>query len=308
MIKKIKTKNREEWLELRSHYIGGSDAAAVAGLNPWSTPYSLWAEKTGRKERFQGNLATDVGTYLEEFVAQRFTSETRKKVRRMNLSMINDQYPFAIANIDRAIVGEKAGLEIKTTDSLNLKKFAHGEYPATYYCQMVHYLAVTGWDRWYLAVLVGNKEFHIYTLDRDQDEIDALMEAENNFWAYVEQDAAPPVDGYRPTTEALSELYPYSSNEGSVSLDAWQGDMERYMTLSKEIKDLERQRDEISNSIKEYMHTSEFGSSDKYRVSWKTSERTSFDSKRYISDHPELDLSKYYRHTSTRIFRLTERK
>lgn len=44
-ITKVKTANHEEWKELRSHYIGGSDAAAVVGLNAFSSPYALWAEK-----------------------------------------------------------------------------------------------------------------------------------------------------------------------------------------------------------------------------------------------------------------------
>lgn len=151
MITKQATANYEEWKALRHKYIGGSDAAAVVGMNSYVSPYTLWAEKTGRLPGFDGNLATEVGTYLEEFVAQKFAQETGKKVRKSNLSWFNDQYPWAIANIDREIVGEDAGLEIKTTTELNLSKFKGGEYPANYYVQIVHYLAVTGKKRWYLA-------------------------------------------------------------------------------------------------------------------------------------------------------------
>lgn len=142
-ITKVKTASREEWKELRSHYIGGSDAAAVVGLNAFSSPYALWAEKR-ESPRISGNLATEVGTYLEEFVAQKFAAETGKKVRKSNQSFFNSDYPWAIANIDREIIGEDAGLEIKTTSELNMKKFRGGEYPANYYCQCVHYMAMTG--------------------------------------------------------------------------------------------------------------------------------------------------------------------
>ena len=69
---RLKTKNREEWKTLRKKHIGGSDAAACVGLNPFSSAYSLWAEKTGKIPEFEGNLATDVGTYLEEFIAKKF--------------------------------------------------------------------------------------------------------------------------------------------------------------------------------------------------------------------------------------------
>ena len=64
MITKQSTANHEEWLALRHKYIGGSDAAAVVGLNAYVSPYTLWAEKTGRLPGFEGNLATEVGTYL----------------------------------------------------------------------------------------------------------------------------------------------------------------------------------------------------------------------------------------------------
>lgn len=40
--------SREEWLEDRRRSIGGSDAAALVGMNPCVTPYMLWADKTGK--------------------------------------------------------------------------------------------------------------------------------------------------------------------------------------------------------------------------------------------------------------------
>lgn len=184
-ITKVKTASHGEWLALRSTYIGGSDAAAVMGLNPFSSPYALWAEKTGQIPCFAGNLATEVGTFLEEFVAQKFAAETGKKVRKCKQSFFNTDYPFAIANIDREIVGEDAGLEIKTTSELNMKKFKGGEYPANYYCQCVHYMAMTGKQRWYLAVLIGNRDFRWFTIERDEAEIAALMGAEADFWELV---------------------------------------------------------------------------------------------------------------------------
>ena len=158
MITKQSTSSHEEWLALRHKYIGGSDAAAVVGLNSYMSAYSLWAEKTGRLPGFEGNLATQVGTYLEDFVAQKFAEVTGKKVRKSNQSWFNDQYPWAIANIDREIVGEDAGLEIKTTSELNIKRFKGGDFPANYYVQCMHYMAVTGKQTWYLAVLIGNRE------------------------------------------------------------------------------------------------------------------------------------------------------
>lgn len=307
MITKVKTASHEEWLKLRSQYIGGSDAAAVVSMNPFASPYSLWAEKTGKVPGFTGNLATEVGTYLEEFVAQKFAQETGKKVRKCNQGFLNSEYPFAIANIDRDIVGEDAGLEIKTTDSLNLKKFKGGEYPANYYCQMVHYLAVTGKQRWYLAVLIGNKEFKWFTLDRDEDEIAALMTAEAEFWELVKKNTPPAVDGIKATSKTLNAVYA-DSDDAVVDLNGFSFNMRKYMALKEQIKDLETQAEQIANQVKKFMGKAGRGECAEYKISWKTQTKNTFDSKRFARENPDINLSSYYNTSSTRVFRVSENK
>lgn len=306
-ITKVKTASHEEWKELRSHYIGGSDASAVVGLNAFSSPYALWAEKTGKVPGFSGNLATEVGTYLEEFVAQKFAAETGKKVRRSNQSFFNSDYPWAIANIDREIIGEDAGLEIKTTSELNMKKFVGGEYPANYYCQCVHYLAMTGKQRWYLAVLIGNRDFRWFTIERDEAEIAALMAAEADFWEMVKNNTPPVADGSQATTAAIKTIYA-ESNEDTVDLTLENTALAQYIALGKQIAELEAMRDEAANKIKSFMGDAGGGECDGFRVSWKSSTRRTFDSKRFAKENPGLDLAGYYKETSTRTFRVTELK
>ena len=306
-ITKVKTASREEWLKLRSQYIGGSDAAAVMGLNPFSSPYALWAEKTGQIPCFAGNLATEVGTFLEEFVAQKFAAETGKKVRKCKQSFFNTDYPFAIANIDREIVGEDAGLEIKTTSELNMKKFKGGEYPANYYCQCVHYMAMTGKQRWYLAVLIGNRDFRWFTIERDEAEIAALMGAEADFWELVKNRTPPVADGSRATTDAIKTIFAESS-EDTVDLTLKLPALLQYIDLGKQIAELETMRDEAANRIKSFMGDAGGGECDGYRVSWKSSTRRTFDSKKFAKENPGLDLTGYYKETSARTFRVTEMK
>ena len=307
MITKQSTANHEEWLALRHKYIGGSDAAAVVGMNAWVSPYTLWAEKTGRLPGFEGNLATEVGTYLEEFVAQKFAQETGKRVRKSNQSWFNDQYPWAIANIDREIVGEDAGLEIKTTSELNLKKFKGGEYPANYYVQIVHYLAVTGKQRWYLAVLIGNREFKWFTIERDEDEINALMDAEREFKLCVDNDTPPIADGSSSTADTLTTLYPNSTDD-AIGIGTFENDLDDYFRLKEQLEKITETIDGIANRIKAHLQECERGEGEKYKVSWKTQTRSTFDSKKFIADHPELDVSKYFKTSNTRPFRVTEKK
>lgn len=305
-LKKLKTKNREEWKALRKKYIGGSDAAACVGLNPFSSAYSLWAEKTGKIPEFEGNLATDVGTYLEEFIAKKFEQETGKKVRREKHSIVNDKYPWAIANYDRLVVGEDAGLEIKSTSELNLKRFKNGEYPANYYCQCVHYLAVSEKKRWYLAVLIGNRDFKWFTVERDEDEIEALMAAECAVFAHIQSDTPPQADGSQATESAIKTIYEDSNDDCEVSLAAFGTELGSYVAIGKQIRELEAMQTEIGNKVKAFMGDSGHGFSDRYKVSYSTSYRPSFDTKALMKDHPEIDYIKYQKTTKTRAFRVNE--
>lgn len=305
MIQKFKYEDHEEWLQIRSKYIGGSDAGAVIGLNPYKSRYSLWAEKTGKVPGFEGNIITKVGSYLEDLVAKMFEEETGKKVRRDNHTMVNDLYPFACANIDRAVVGEDAGLEIKTTNSFPIMKQLRGtEFPEAYYAQCVHYLAVTGLSKWYLAVLINCREFKVFELERDQAEIDALMNAEKEFWHLVETDTAPGCDGSDATKDTLLTLYP-NSNDDEVDLSAFKSRLDEYMALNAQIKSLTDLKEEIANSIKEYMREAGRGKAGTYSISYKSQSRRTFDTKRFEADHKDVALADYFKESTSRVFKVT---
>lgn len=297
--------SREDWLEHRRTSIGGSDAAAIIGLNEWASPYSLWADKTGRLPPKEDNEAMRQGRDLEEYVAKRWEEATGKKVRRCNAILKNSDYPFAHANIDRDVIGENAGLECKTTSIMRLKEFKSGEYPAAYYAQCVHYMAVTGAERWYLGVLVLNQGFYHYVIERDQAEIDALMEAERQFWSYVQGDAPPPVDGSEATSDTLDILYAESVG-GAVDLFGLEGDITAYLEAKRELKNLQEQVSAHENAIKERLGDAERGHCGTFTASWKSQSRSSFDAKRFAQDHPEFDLSGYYTTSTFRRFLIKE--
>jgi putative phage-type endonuclease len=306
---KISTKDmpHEEWLEHRRKSIGGSDASAIIGMNNYSSPYTVWADKLGKLPPKEDNEAMRLGRDLEEYVAKRFTEETGKKVRRENNILINPDIPFAHANVDRMIVGEDAGFEAKTTSALNTKKFKNGEYPENYYAQCVHYMMVTGCQRWYLGVLVLGIEFKWFVIERDEGEIEALRKSEADFWEYVKSGEAPLADGSASTSETLRTIYP-ESNGDTVSLMAFETDLQQYMTLKEAIDGIKKQQEEVANRIKSYMQDASKGESNKFKVSWTSSVRNTFDHKAFAKDNPGIDLSAYYKSTPTRTFKVAENK
>ncbi len=133
--------------------------------------------KTGKKVR----NVNGIGNKLEDFVANEFTLKTGKKVRNVNGILKNDKYPFALANIDRAVVGEKAFLECKVTNSYS-KKSWQKEVPIYCQVQCYHYMAVTGATHCYIAALIGNEELVIHKLDRNEELINEIMNLEKMFW------------------------------------------------------------------------------------------------------------------------------
>lgn len=299
--------SREDWLMLRRERIGGSDAAGIAGLSKWSTPYTIWLDKTHRAVEKEDTEPMRQGRDLEAYVAQRFEEETGKKVRRKNALLISTVYPWAQANVDRLVVGENAGLECKTTSVLDLRKFRDVEFPEQYYAQCVHYLAVTGAERWYLAVLVLGREFHTYVLERDEEEIAALMRIEEKFWELVTEDSAPAPNGSDADTEAITAIY-RESREDTVELYGREAMLEERANLLQQQKDIDQRIAEIENTIKLDMEEAEKGEIGRFRVSWKTQTRKTFQAKEFAKAHPELSLDGYYKESVSRPFKITEAK
>ena len=299
--------SHEDWLMHRKNAVGGSDASTVVGLNPYSSVYELWADKLGRIPPKEENEAMRLGHDLEEYVARRFTEKTGKRVRRKNSIIYNEQYPFAHANVDRLVVGEDAGLECKTTSVLNLSKFRDGEYPATYYVQCQHYMMVTGKPKWYLAVLVLGREFLWFEIARNDEDIAALAEAEKDFWEYVRTKTEPPVDGSKSCSDTLGVIYS-DSHPDTIDISAYRMELLRREKLTAKIKEFETERDAIDNELKAFMCEAETGETNGYKVTWKPQTRRTFDAKRFAADNPDIDLTGYYKVSTSRIFRFKEEK
>ena len=118
--------------------------------------------------------------------------------------------------------------------------------------------------------------------------------------------SARPADGHSSTATALAELYPESNGE-TVDLFGYENDLAQYIALTAQVKALEAQKDEMANKVKAFLGEAGKGENERYRVSWTTSERKSLDTKRLAQEHPEIDMNQYYKISSSRTFRVTEK-
>ena len=281
--------SRQEWLEYRRKGLGGSDAASVVGLSPYRGRFALWAEKKGLLDEKEDNEQMRQGRDLEEYVAQRFCEATGKKVRRNNYMYRHDLFDFLQANIDREVIGENAGLECKTTSVYNKHDFESGEVPLVYYCQCMHYMAVMGYDRMYLAVLVLNKGFYWFTIERDEEEIKNLMQAEFDFWMkFVVANVQPEADGNEDTKKVLAKVFPASqSHSGQAFLYEFDSRMSEYNQLQKSIKEMQTRADEIKNQMVQALGNSTYGLLSGYSVSNKVQSKTTIDTEMLKSKYPD---------------------
>ncbi len=208
MVALKKLKDREEWLKNRSR-IGGSDASAIVGMNPYRTNIELWKIKTGQLEAedISEKPYVKYGTQAEEHIRALFALDFPEyKVKYLENNMwLNDKYPFAHASLDGWLEdeeGRKGILEIKTTNilqSMQKEKWNH-RIPDNYYIQILHYLMVTEFE---FAVLVAQlksefngeiyKQTKHYKIERAEveEDIKFLKTSEWKFWQQVQENRCP---------------------------------------------------------------------------------------------------------------------
>jgi len=296
--------DRAQWLQARTQGIGGSDVSAIAGLNKWKSVVQVFFEKTQaiEKEDIQSESAY-FGNVLEEVVAKEFSKRTDLKVQRRNAILQHPEYPWMLANVDRLIVGEKIGLECKTASEYLKKEWGDEEVPAAYLLQCQHYMAVTGYEAWWIAVLIGGNKFVHKKIERDEELIQYLIDIEKDFWINnVEKNEPPMFDGSDASTELLKHLYPESIADSFVSL----GKQEELLIeardqVDREIKVLQEQKVEYENKIKAKLGTNEVGGTENYKIYWKSYTTKRFDSKRFKAEHPDL-FEQYVKESKSRKF------
>lgn len=294
---------REEWLMARRRGIGGSDAAAIAGLNRWRSPIAVWLEKTGQIVPEEPGEAAYWGTILEDIVAQEFTKRTGKKVRRRNAILQHPEHPFMLANVDRLVVGERAGLECKISSEYRKGEWGEdGEtLPPEYLIQVQHYMAVTGYDSWYLAVLIGGNKFIHFRVDRDQELIDYLIKIESDFWKLVEDGTPPPMDGSDASSELLNRLYPKSNSEAIELPKSALELIEEREHWAEQEKLMAEKKQEAENKLKQLLGDNEVGWAGERKVTWKTVTSQRLDTKKLQAEHPDI-YAKYVKESSYRRF------
>lgn len=278
-----------EWLRLRKSGIGGSDAGAICGVNPYSSAMKVFRDKTSESVEEQDSEAVRIGHDLEDYVAQRFTEATGLKVRKSNFMYRSVEHPFMIADVDRIVVGEDAGLECKTASAYNADKWADGNIPLHYIMQCYHYMAVTGKRVWYIAAVILGREFTYRRLEWDDDLIERLISIEEDFWNHhVVPGIIPQPDGSKACDEVLEQYFHTAKKASAIELVGFDEKLRRREEILGFIAELQEEQKQIEQEVKLFMQDNELASSEAFRVTWKNIDSTKLDTKRIKEERPEL--------------------
>ena len=254
------------------------------------------------------NEAMRQGRDLEDYVARRFTEETGLKVRRSNQMYVSKEHPFMLADVDRLVVGEDAGLECKTVSVYNASKWENGAVPAHYMLQCYHYMAVTGKRGWYIAAVILGQGFCWKKIEWDDAIIQSMILLEEDFWKnHVAPRKIPDPDGSKACDEVLEQYFHVSRKADAVALAGFDGRLERRQELSGQIKALEQEQKKIDQEIKLCMGEHELAYGSHYQVSWVNISSSRLDTARLKAERPEV-YQEFLKPSGSRKFTVKERK
>ena len=296
----ISTKDlpRQDWLEVRRHGIGSSDAAAAVGLSPYQSQLELWMHKSGRADLLPSTDPFDEtsplywGSLLEPIVAAHYTRRSGHKVRRVNAVLQHPDHPWMLANLDREVVGQRHVqiLECKTAGLHGARLWRDG-VPEYVQLQVMHQLAVTGHQAADVAVLICGQELQIHRIERDDRLIAQLIELEQQFWSWVQSDQEPPADGSQSAERALRCLYPLDCEETLDLNDdvGSTGDFNQLLHVRQQLTQIQAQHDLLKHRIVQRMGSACRALFANGSISYRRSKDSLvLDSARLQREHPEL--------------------
>ena len=300
----------------RHKYIGGSDIAAIMGMSRWKTPLKLWAEKTQKLPMadLSSIEAVELGTDLEEFVAQKFSQKTGKAVRRAPKEYTHKDYPYMHAHIDRLVTGSEELLECKTASFFKKDEWEDDEIPQEYILQVMWYLGITGRKIGHIAVLIGGQYFKYKQIEFDAELFNTMVEAAKEFWDCVQNDTPPAVmpdddetlkDMYSDHSEFMIELYP-DKEENKVAMEALEEKIAYLQEIKAHQKNLEAERQEIETALKDIIKGNLGIKTLKYSITWKNQKgQYSYDKEAMQADGV---FDKYATQGINRVLRVNKNK
>jgi putative phage-type endonuclease len=255
-----------EWFEMRKGGITATGITAINGTSPYKTAYRLWAELTGQVGEQEVGAAAQRGQLLEQAVADYYTAETGKKLRKSNGIVRLKEHSWAMASLDRTIVGDTDGLvEIKTSTS---SAWALAPVPQMYVDQVQWQMFITGASYCDVAVLLSGLVFRIERVEADPIYQTLLFDKAVAFLDLVKTKTPPPLTGN--DSDTLAEVKPQSSNTYAKADPQLDHIARLYIEAKAEAEAADAALKEMAIAIKEAIGEGEGVKGQGWLATWKT--------------------------------------
>ena len=310
----------------RRKFIGGSDIAAILGVSPWRSPVELWQRKTrddNEPERV-GSAKKALfkrGKRWESVVAEMLVERLEEDGHTVEIVATNQRYvdpmrDYFACEIDYELRldhnKEITNCELKTVHPFAAKEWgeadAYGDggdaVPIWYAAQAMFGLGITDRNKCIVAPLFGADEIRTYTIERDQETIDAMRGKAVEFWI---QHVLPRVPPSPMVLRDMNVLHPLGGDAPALIADGrLTQSLLRMRAVDREIKAREGERDLLEFEIKKAMgdRTSVvIGEQAKEAATWKARKNSHLDQSRLKEDHPAL-VKEYTKKGESRVFAL----
>lgn len=272
--------NRAEWLEQRKHYIGASDIAAILGISPFQSAYSLWLEKTGQLEREEDPESEERmfwGLQLESAIIDGYGKRAQRPVRHVGELRVSTKWPWMAATLDGETMRPRTNiwspLEVKNQGFFMQEQWVDG-VPDHYHVQVQQQMLVNGLRVGTAATLIGGQQLAWADVDLDDIWCRRIIRAGQDFVYRVENGIEPELDGSKSTHRALARRHP-SDNGDTVELDGELLDLtDELVSLKAESKDIESKIGEYTARLKHAIGPCSIGIlPNGNKVTWKKDKR-----------------------------------
>jgi putative phage-type endonuclease len=307
VIEVSKASDPDEWLKVRRTGIGGSDVAAICGLNPWRGSLAVWLDKKGQGTPVEQNESMEMGEFVEDNIAQLFEQRKGFKVKPAECILRHPKFPFMLASIDRWVEeeGRTGVLEVKNVGERMASEWTDDWIPEYYQLQVQHYLAITGCDFAWVAVRIGGNRQKAIRVVRDDRLIDELIEIERKFWDLVETNQPPAIDDSEDAEKVLRLVYPSSTKGKSITLESdLQDTLKKYLQARSGLRMLKTEVQGYKNLFIQALGDAEnayIPGQEKPVISYRGCVTRRLDSVRLASENPDV-AARYYTESSSRRF------
>lgn len=287
----------------RSQGVGGSEVAAILGIDPFKTAYDVWNSKVNGV-RTDETYIMKRGTFMEEFIAREFANAFNAVVWKPSSVLTHPTISFLYASIDRFYKLNDGNNTTGVLECKDTTKLISEPIPA-HYIQVQWYMMISKLQNGYLAY---NTPFEAkyFEIKSDANFQQMLITKVVDFWNnFVMTKTPPPAHNLDDVKAIYKEV---ADGKIVVANDNVKDLLIKILQLKNSIKQKEVQIEEHERQLFEFFGDAEIIIDDVNDVlaTWKATETTRFDIATFKKEHPEL-VANYLKTTSTRRLNITNK-